>query len=110
MGAVILIPWALLFAFQASPPAVETPPDERASRLRTMTEIARSYRLRPLGDRFATYPLRPDPVHRFSNPVGQTLDGSIFLWTFGESGRPTAAAQVYERRGDGAWIVEFSSL
>src|SRR5205823_2437595 len=72
--------------------------------------IAGSYRLRPAGERFTSIPLRPDPVHRFTNTVGETRDGAIFVWTLGESGRPAAAAQVYERRSDGAWIIELSSL
>lgn len=110
MGASILIPWAILLTAQASAPAVESPPEERAARLQRMTEIARSYRLRPAGDRFASYPLRPEPAHRFTNTVGHTRDGAIFLWTAGEYGRPAAAAQVYERRTDGAWVAEFSSL
>ncbi len=110
MGTVTLLQLALLLTSQANPPAAESTPEERAARLQTMTEIAKSYRMRPLGDRFATHPFRPDPVHRFTNTVGQTRDGSIFVWTLGETGRPAAAAQVYERREDGAWIVEFSSL
>jgi hypothetical protein len=110
MGTVTLLHLTLLLTTQANPPAAESTAEERAARLQTMTEIAKSYRMRPLGDRFATHPLRPEPVHRFTNTVGQTRDGSIFVWTLGETGRPAAAAQVYERRDDGAWIVEFSSL
>jgi hypothetical protein len=110
MGTLMLLQLSLLLTSQANPPAAESTPEERAARLQTMTEIAKSYRMRPLGDRFATHPLRPDPVHRFTNTVGQTRDGSIFVWTLGETGRPAAAAQVFERREDGAWVVEFSSL
>src|ERR1700754_3375658 len=101
MGAVLLLHVTVLLTSQASPPAAVSTPEERATRLQTMTEIAKSYRLRPLGDRFATHPLRPEPVHRFSNTVGQTRDGSIFVWTLGETGRPAVAAPVFETREDG---------
>lgn len=110
MLASVLISWALLAASQASAPAVADASGDAQARLKTMIEIAGSYRLRPAGDRFASFPLRPEPVHRFTNTVGETRDGSIFVWTAEESGRPAAAAQVYLRRSDGAWDIELSSL
>ena len=43
------------------------------------------------------YRLRPEPVLRFTNTVGDSRDGAIFLW-LGEGGRPGAAVQVFQMR------------
>ena len=54
------------------------------------------------------YRLRPEPIMRFTNTVGDTRDGAIFLW-LGEAERPGAAVQVFLKR-DGIWIQEWTSL
>jgi hypothetical protein len=83
--------------------------DDPAARLQVMKSAMASYRLRSPGDRLTTYRLQPEPVLRFTNTVGETRDGAIFLWT-DIGGRPAAAVQVFERRNDGQWVEEFTSL
>jgi hypothetical protein len=68
--------------------------DDPAARLAIMKASAATYdiRLVDVPDR----PLRfqPEPVLRFTNTVGATRDGAIFLW-FDHEDRPTVAAQVF---------------
>lgn len=54
------------------------------------------------------YRLRAGPILRFTNTVGDTRDGAIFLW-LGEGDRPGAAVQVFLKR-NGDWIQEWTSL
>ena len=41
------------------------------------------------------YRLTTEPVLRFTNTVGDSRDGSIFLW-LGDADRPEAAVQVFQ--------------
>lgn len=82
----------------------ETP----AARLEIMKKAVGRYTVRAAGEPAAQYRLRPEPLLRFTNTVGQSHDGALFVWT-GEADRAVAAAQVFERR-DGVWVQELSSL
>lgn len=55
-------------------------------------------------------PLRlvAEPVLRFSNPVGMSRDGAVFLW-LGRDDRPEAVVQASLNRY-GVWVQELSSL
>src|SRR6185437_16897223 len=59
-------------------------------------------------DDSAAYRLDRGPVMRFTNPLGDVKDGTIFLWR-GADGRPEAAVQVFWHI-NGNWFQEFSSL
>jgi hypothetical protein len=83
-------------------------PDDPAARLEVMKRTMAAYNVRPSVEGRTSFRLNPDPILRFTNTVGETRDGAIFLW-LGAGDRPEAAAQVFERR-DGAWILELSSL
>jgi len=92
---------------QAPPPGREQP-DGPAGRLNIMKKSLAHIVVRSADEQGAAYSLRPEPVLRFTNTVGQSQDGSIFLW--GDAvGRPAAAVQVFLRR-DGGWYHELSSL
>jgi hypothetical protein len=67
-----------------------------------------TYDIRPLDDPKASFRLQPEPVLRFTNPVGRARDGTVFLW-LDAAGRPEVVAQAtLNLRGN--WIHEFSSL
>jgi hypothetical protein len=108
----LLLITGLLAQAQAPPPATKdraaAVPDDPAARLEIMKKAMMAYHLRSADDRESTYRLQPEPVLRFTNPVGVTRDGAIFLW-LDANGRPAAAAQVSAAR-DGRWFQELSSL
>jgi hypothetical protein len=106
MNAALTLALALGLLGQA-PPTGEAK-DERAARLSFMKKSLTNYTLHPAGNREARYRLQADPVLRFTNPVGTSLDGAIFLWLGGDD-RPEAAAQVFLNPGD-RWIHELASL
>jgi hypothetical protein len=91
-----------------APPA-EDGKDERATRLEFMKTSLAKYNVRPVGDQKPGYRLQAEPVLRFTNPVGFSLDGAIFFW-FGDDGRPEAAVQAFLMRGGNYWVHDFSSL
>jgi hypothetical protein len=97
----------LAFSARTSTPGPQEV-DDAAARLELMKKSVGGYRLRPADGPGDAYRLRPDPVLRFTNPVGNSRDGAVFLW-LGEGDRPAAAVQVQERR-DGLWFHELSSL
>ncbi len=82
--------------------------DDAAARLAAMKKFVQDYSVRSNGPSLTMYTLQPDPVLRFTNTVGSSRDGAVFLW-LGENGRPAVAAQVALRRDD-VWYQEFSSL
>jgi len=107
------IPLALTVLFavvgQAVPPADESSADADAvARLAVMKKVLAAYDVRSTDDPLRDFRLQADPVMRFSNTVGSTRDGAVFLWV-GEHGRPAAAVQISLRR-DGLWFHELSSL
>src|SRR4051794_30345547 len=78
------------------------------ARLGTMKRMMESYQLRSVAEPEVIYRFASDPVLRFNNTVGDTLEGAVFL-CLGAEGRDAATAQTFMRR-DGVWVVEFSSL
>src|SRR5262245_28210002 len=58
----------------------ETPTEEpdRAARLAFLRELAAEYQLVIGGDRVAR--MSPQPVYRWSHPIGSTADGISFVW------------------------------
>src|SRR5262249_24802969 len=68
----------------------------------------RTYDIRPADDPEVSFKLRVDPVLRFTNPLGMSRDGTVFLWLDGE-GRPRVVAQATLNRRE-VWVHEFSSL
>jgi hypothetical protein len=91
-----------------SPPPGPQEPDDAPARLEIMKKSVIDYKMNSADGQGAAFRLRPDPVLRFTNPVGNSRDGAVFLW-LGEGDRPAAAVQVQERR-DGLWFHELSSL
>src|SRR4051794_2313530 len=85
----------ILALLAQAPPAVAR--DVRAARLELMKQSVASYEILRAGGREGTYRLRPEPVLRFTNPVGDSEDGAIFFWLDGD-GRPGVAAQVFLSR------------
>ena len=82
--------------------------DAGGARLAALKASVAAYDVRPADGGGAAFAGQPDPVLRFANPVGDTLDGALFLW-LDAGGRPVAAAQATERR-DGKRFHELSSL
>lgn len=82
--------------------------DEADARLATMRTLLAEYKVQSADNSAAIYRLKEEPVLRFTNSVGSTQDGAVFLW-LGANGRPEATAQVSLRR-DGVWFYELSSL
>jgi hypothetical protein len=82
--------------------------DEREARLEYMKTSLASYDVRSTEGEKVSYRLQSEPILRFTNPVGVTVDGAIFLW-LGEDGRPEAAVQAFLMR-NGLWGHDFTSL
>lgn len=83
-------------------------PDDPAVRLAFMKKSIEIFSMRPAEGPVTPYRLQPDPVLRFTNPVGGSKDGAIFLW-LDDGGRPRVVNQVF-RRAEGDWWQEFCSL
>jgi hypothetical protein len=67
---------------------------DREDRLRTMQQHAADYRLSVSGEQEEVLVLQKKPVLRWSNPLRETDDGAVFLWTM-SNGRPAAALSIY---------------
>jgi hypothetical protein len=92
---------------QAPPKGADAATDSRA-RLEFMKKCMATHDIRALDDRGTRFQLQAEPVLRFTNPIGGSRDGALFLW-LGEGGRPAVAAQIYWNPQQ-VWIEEFSSL
>lgn len=79
-----------------------------AARLEIMKKSVAPYVVHHPDDRGKVYRLKPDPVLRFTNTVGNTQDGAVFFW-LDEHDRPVVAGQVFVRR-DERWFLELCSL
>jgi hypothetical protein len=90
-----------------TPPAGDSPADFKA-RLDFMKKTIASNDIRALDNDGAAFRLQAEPVLRFTNPVGGSRDGAMFVW-LDEAGRPAVAAQIYWNPQQ-VWIEEFSSL
>ena len=97
----------------AAPAGAEDRPAESASeapaRLAIMRRSLAVLNVHPIDDEGVSFRLQPEPIFRFTNPVGSSVDGAIFFW-LGENDRPEAAVQVSLSRLDGRWFQEFVSL
>jgi hypothetical protein len=98
---------ALALAAQPAPDAA-TKGDPAAARLAFMKASAAGYEIAPTDDPKAKLTLRPEPALRFTNTVGDSRDGAVFLWN-DDAGRPAVALQMMVLRG-GGWVHELSSL
>lgn len=111
--SVLSLVTVLLAQAQAAPPAAADTPapaaDEAAARLAIMRRSLMSFSVQPVDRPGPPFRLQPEPIFRFTNPVGTSRDGAIFLW-FGEYDRPEVAVQVFVRRTDDQWVQEFTSL
>ncbi len=100
----------LLAAIGQGPTEGDPMPESPADRLAFMRESLAGYKVRPAGPGAGDARLRDEPVLRFTNPVGGSKDGAVFLWIDeAEGGRPSASAQVYWNPGQ-YFLQEFSSL
>lgn len=95
----------LLIVLPGQTPPSEGLPGTPASRLATMKKAMAAGEMRSAGD--VTYRVTPEPVLRFTNTIGDSRDGCIFLW-LGDADRPEAAVQVAKTRG--GWWQEWTSL
>jgi len=107
MNFPLCVPLILGLLSQAPPPAGDTPADFKA-RLEFMKKSMASNDIHALDDRGTKFQLQAEPVLRFTNPVGGSRDGAMFLW-LGEADRPAIAAQIYWNPQQ-VWMEEFSSL
>ena len=89
--------------------AICTAGDEREPQLARLVEVAAEYTL-TLGEEDSSLTRMPQPVLRYSNPIGErgSSDGAVMLWTVGE--RPVVAACLSIRRPNSRIVAEFSSL
>ncbi len=92
---------------QAPSRAADSPADFKA-RLEFMKKSMASNDIRALDDRGTEFQLQAEPVLRFTNPVGGSRDGAMFLW-LGEADRPAVASQILWNPQQ-IWAQEFSSL
>ena len=99
----------LIFALIGQGPPAADAKVEHAARLEFMKTSLATYDLYPAADPKAKFRLQEEPVIRFNNPVGETVDGAIFFW-LGADGRPEAAVQAFFMRSGNRWIHDFSSL
>jgi hypothetical protein len=79
-----------------------------AKRLAIMKKAMAAVEMRGEGSADISYRVKTEPALRFTNTVGDSLDGTVFLWT-GAGDRPAAAVQVCQIRS-GVWYQEWSSL
>jgi hypothetical protein len=98
----------LTLALCGQAPQAEESKEERAARLEVMKASLAKYDVHSLEQPKVPYRLQVEPVLRFTNPVGVTKDGAIFLW-LGEDGRPEAAVQIFLMRS-GLWGSDFTTL
>src|SRR5262245_50291803 len=73
-----------------------------------MKKSVLDYSIKTANDPQHSLILSPEPVLRFTNPVGRARDGTVFLW-LDKNGRPGVVVQASLNRR-GAWIHEFSTL
>lgn len=82
--------------------------DDPAARLAYMMQVLGRYEVRSADEPPVVYRLRTDPACRFTNPVGYSRDGAVFLW-LADDGRPAAAVQISLARA-GHWFDDVSSV
>jgi hypothetical protein len=92
---------------QAMPAGGDTPADLKA-RLEFMKRSMATLDVRTLDGLGTPFRLKDEPVLRFTNPVGGSRDGALFLW-LGDGDRPAVASQILCNPQQ-IWAQEFSSL
>ena len=107
MTHLLCVPLLLGLLNQAPPPAEATPADLKA-RLGFMKKSMARHEISTFGDRTNKFRFQAEPVLRFTNPVGGSRDGAMFVW-LGEGDRPVVAAQILWTP-EQVWMEEFSSL
>jgi hypothetical protein len=107
MNGLCCMSLLLGFMNQAPTPSGDTPAELKA-RLEFMKTSMTTHDVHALDDRGTRFRLLPDPVLRFTNPVGGSKDGALFLW-LDEAGRPAVASQILWNPQQ-IWAQEFSSL
>jgi hypothetical protein len=98
---------SLVLGLSAQQPASALDPGDPAKRLAIMKGSLARCELWAADSSKERYRLRPEPVLRFTNTMGDSRDGTIFLW-LGDGDRPAAAVQVFQTRG--GWVQEWTSL
>jgi hypothetical protein len=101
------VPLIITLLGQAPPPTGDTPAESKA-RLEFMKTSLAIYDVHARDNQDTEFRLLPEPVLRFTNPVGGSKDGAVFLW-LGEGNRPAVAVQIYWNPSQ-VWLEEFSSL
>ena len=105
--ALLGLPVILGLLGQTPPPGGDTAA-ESGARLEFMKKSLVIYDIHARDDRGTKLRLQAEPVLRFTNPVGGSQDGAVFLW-LGEADRPAVAVQIYWNPRQ-VWLEEFSSL
>jgi hypothetical protein len=98
---------SLLIVLPGQTPPKDGLPGTPATRLATMKKAMAAVEMRSAGPGGEPYRLKPEPVLRYTNTVGDSRDGAIFLW-LGDGDRPEAAVQVFKTRYP--WMQEWTSL
>jgi hypothetical protein len=103
--------WCVLLVLgvlgQTPPPAGDSAGEAKA-RLEFMKKYMESQDIRALGHPGTKFLLQAEPVLRFTNPVGGSRDGAMFVWLDG-AGRPAVASQILWTP-EKVWVQELSSL
>jgi hypothetical protein len=107
MNCLLCVPLILELLGQALAPAGDPAADSKA-RLLFMKKSMAAHDIRALDDHGAPFRLQAEPVLRFTNPIGGSRDGALFLW-LGEGDRPVVASQILWNPQQ-VWAQEFSSL
>lgn len=85
----------------------QSPEGDRAQRLVWMTEMAAEYEFHLASQSDERMTLRTVPVFRWTNPIRNSTDGAVFLWT--AQGRPQVMVGIFTR-GNRIYHHEFQSL
>ena len=94
-GMMTLVLLALAFPLGAQEPASEAAADAAKQFQAYAKEAAGEYELRAAAADGRKLVLAPEPVLRWSNPLGgRKAHGDVFLWT--DEGRPAAVLSIYE--------------
>ncbi len=97
----------LIFCLIGQAPPSPAHPEESAGRLDFMKKSLAAYDVHSTDERATRYRLQPDPIFRFTNPLGGGF-GALFSW-LDEDDRPVVMVKVYHNR-EGNWGHEFIAL
>lgn len=108
MKLFLSLAFIVIVALGQAPPEGPDRLDDPASRLDFMKKSLATFDVHSTDGGGSRYHLQAEPILRFTNPVGGSQDGAIFLW-LDESDRPGVVVQVF-RKQEGPWSQEFLSL